>query len=129
MSDLLACTVAYPHPYHGWDDLPYVRAYHLCPGVPANDVVVRWAEANAAKPPDLITRLRTPLIGSPGPVGERLLAEAADALETARTEGAIEVLEELRTRWTEPEDAPYRLAIKLELRRLRQDSTSRPVRG
>lgn len=49
----------------------------------ANDVVVRWCAANEAKAKhtDLITRLRTPLIGSPGPVAERLLAEAADALE------------------------------------------------
>lgn len=69
---------------------------------------------------DLITRLRTPLIGSPGPVAERLLAEAADALETAHAQGAIEVLEELRSRWTEPEDAPYRLALRTELSRYRR---------
>jgi hypothetical protein len=48
MSDLLACEVAYPHPYHGWDELPYLRVYHVCPGVPANDVVVRWCAANEA---------------------------------------------------------------------------------
>jgi hypothetical protein len=50
MSDLLACEVAYPHPYHGWDDLPYFRAYHLCPGVPANDVVLRWVAEREADP-------------------------------------------------------------------------------
>lgn len=72
------------------------------------------------EPTDLITRLRTPLIGSPGPVGERLLAEAAEALETARAQGAIEVLDELLSRWTESEDAPYRLALRVERARYKR---------